>query len=301
MTAFELPKDHDARRRYLNSPRVPHIYDFLIGGNESYHQDREAAIALYQVADWIKTAALINREFGRLSVQMSLELGVRQFLDLGCGLPAKPTKPVAADLHETVAKVERGCPVVYVDRDPAVYGHAKCELDDNPPHNTTAVHADLLDMYQLLGSDEVTDAFDLSQPVAVTIHDTLPWTEDDAAVEHALKVLRQWMPPGSTLSITHLTDHWHPVTMPDLVAAYDRLGIGVRPRTQAQIADLFGDFVHQGPGLVATGRWFDNGPYFLHPPEHSAAFAGIARKAGPVAKLPHEDAREAATVRGEAA
>ncbi|MFF4699935.1 SAM-dependent methyltransferase [Streptomyces chattanoogensis] len=301
MTAIELPTDHEALRRYLTSPRPSHIYDFLIDGKESYHQDREAAVALYEVADWIKTAALINREFGRLSVETSLKLGIRQFLDLGCGLPASPTKPVAPDLHETVARTQLGCPVVYVDRDPVVFGHAKCELDDSPPHNTTAVHADLLDIYQLLGSDKVTQAFDLSQPVAVTVHDTLPWNEDDAAVERAMSVLRQWMPLGSTLSITHLTDHWHPDTMPDLVAAYDKHGIRVRPRPQEQIAGLFGDLVHQGPGLTATGRWFEGSRYSRHPPEHSAAFAGIGLKVEPEAKQPHDSDLATANATGSAA
>ncbi|MCM2393623.1 SAM-dependent methyltransferase [Streptomyces albipurpureus] len=248
-----------------NSARV---YQHLLGGSAAYAADRTAADAVYETAEWLRTAALINRDFGVLSVKWSLAHGVRQFLDLGCGYPG------AVNVHEVTDTDRTGCPVVYVDNDPEVYAHARCELDEGPA--TTVVHADFLAMDQLLACEAVRTAFVPGAPVAVLLHDVLPWCADGPALDQAMAMLRAWMPVGSTLSITHLTDHWHHATMPDVTAAFAGHGLHVHPRSSDEISDLFGDLVQQDPGLTATGRWHEHGRYVHHPPEHSAAFAGIA-------------------------
>lgn len=291
MSGYRIPTDGKDLRTYLFSPRAGFIYDFLVDGSASYSFDQDVAAELYRVANWVRTAALINREFGRQSVNTSLALGVRQFLDLGCGLPAGPQAAVP-DLHEMIAKTQQGCPVVYVDHDPHVYGYARCDLDVRPPHRVTPVHADLLDMQELLHMPEVTRALDLTQPVAAILHDCLPWNEDDDEVAQALAVLRAWLPEGSTLSITHLTGHWDPATVSALVAVYGKHGIRARPRTREQIAALFGNFIHRELGLAATAQWSDDGPFCRHPPIHSAAFAGLAVK--DTARNLHDDEAEPA-------
>lgn len=246
------------------------VYEYLLGGCDAYELDREAARAVYQTADWIKTAALINRDYLQGAVEWSLDREVRQFLDLGCGYPR------TVNTYDMTEKAERGCRVVYVDNDPEVYAHARCQLDESD--DTTVIRADLLAMEQLLTCEPMKAAFDLDKPVAVLVHDVLPWCTDDTAVHRAMGVLRKWMPAGSTLSITHLTDHWHPSTMPAVRAALAAHDLDVRPRSRDEIAALFGDFVQLGGGLAATGRWHMQGGYVNHPREHSAAFAGIAVK-----------------------
>ncbi|MER5210937.1 SAM-dependent methyltransferase [Streptomyces sp. NPDC002838] len=255
---------------FFDNANSARMYEFLLGGVDNYAADRTAAFAVYETAEWMPTAALINRDYSLMSVGFSLDLGVRQFLDLGCGYPGWD------NVHEITEKTQVGCPVVYVDRDAAVYAHAKCRLDEGP--GTTVIHADLLAMDQLLTCEAVRAAYDLSAPVAVLLHDVLPWCADDPAMHQAMAILREWMPVGSTLSITHLTDHWHPATMPDVVATYAEHGLQVRPRSPEEISDLFDGFTQQGPGLAATGRWHEQGQYVLHPEEHSAAFSGIAVK-----------------------
>ncbi|MFE4829883.1 SAM-dependent methyltransferase [Streptomyces sp. NPDC056672] len=247
------------------------LYDFLLGGVDHYEPDRAAGRDIHETAKWIKTAALINRAFTLRSVEFSLGLGVRQFLDLGCGLPA------SANVHEITDRTGVALPVVYVDRDPGVYAHAKCRLDGRD--GVTVIQADILAMDQLLACEAMRAGLDLDQPVAVLAHGVLHWCPDDAAVTSAMAALRAWMPVGSTLSISHLTDHWHPATMPEVVATYARHGLDVRPRSrEAILEDLFGDFTQQERGLTATGRWGAPGPHALRPEEHSAAFAGIAVK-----------------------
>ncbi|MFI1886041.1 SAM-dependent methyltransferase [Streptomyces jumonjinensis] len=93
------------------------------------------------------------------------------------------------------------------------------------------VPADLLDMETLLTRHGLAGAFDLDRPIAVTVHDVLPWNPDDTAVADAMAVLRPWLPVGSTLSIAHLAHHFNPRTVPQAVAAYERHGITIRPAT----------------------------------------------------------------------
>ncbi|MDJ1136282.1 SAM-dependent methyltransferase [Streptomyces iconiensis] len=257
---------------HFTTAQSARVYDLFLDGIEYYPCDRRAALDIYGAAEWAKTAAIINRGFTHVSVGTSLAHGIRQFLDLGCGVPAMP------NVHEITAATQPGCPVVYVDHDPAVHQHTRRHQDGGDPHQVSAVHADLLHMERLLARPEVAAAFDLDEPVAVLVHDVLPWCEDDQAVRQAMATLRAWLPRGSTLSITHLTDHWHRATMPDLIDACAQHGLRVRPRCREEIAELFGDFVQQGPGLVATGQWYAGSWCSQYPQEQSAAFAGIGVK-----------------------
>ncbi|MEU7316506.1 SAM-dependent methyltransferase [Streptomyces sp. NPDC007083] len=276
MSSAQLLPEAPFGPQHFIRARSPRVYDYLLGGHEHYACDREAATAVCRTAEWVVEAARINRDFALRSVQVSLDLGVRQFLDLGCGLPG------ARDVHQ-VAEQAPGSTTVYVDRDYEVYLHTALRPGGSP--SMRVIHADLLAMDQLLASDAVGAALDRTRPVAVLLHDVLPWCGDDTAVHAAMATLRAWMPPGSTLSITHLTDHWHRATMPDAVAAYASHGLHVRPRCQEEIAELFADFDQQGLGLTATGCWHSSSRHTRHVQHrldvHSAAFAGIAVKPSP--------------------
>ncbi|MER7049540.1 SAM-dependent methyltransferase [Streptomyces jumonjinensis] len=265
----QLGPDHFSRAR------APRVYEVLLGGTEMYQCDRDTALDLYMVAAWVMLAARTNRWFTEVATETVLRLGVRQFLDLGCGLPNRP------DLHQLVPE---GCPVVYTDRDPGVLAHAKTRLDPGPPYRTTVVAADLLDMERLLASPEVTGAFDLSQPIAVTVHDVLPWNTDGTAITDAMAALRAWLPVGSTLSITHLTPDLNPGQVPEVVSVYERHGIAVRPRSRAEVNAFFGDFTHLGAGLAPVSQWSAHGSNVRHFNPYPArasdapAFAGITVK-----------------------
>ncbi|MCX4659128.1 SAM-dependent methyltransferase [Streptomyces uncialis] len=274
-TAHQPVELEELGPEHFTQARAPRVYDCLLGGVDTYQCDRDAALDLYMAALWAALAARTNRHFTQTSTAAALRLGIRQFLDLGCGLPNRP------NLHHLVPHRK---PVVYVDRDPGVLAHAKCWLDPGPPYKTAVVAADLTDMRELLARPDVTGAFDLSQPIAVTVHDVLPWNEDDTTVTDAIAVLRGWLPTGSTLSITHLTDHFNAHTVPKAVAVYERHGITVRPRSPDQISAFFGGFTHLGSGLAAVSQWSAHGPNVYHftpyPARASdcAAFAGIAVK-----------------------
>ncbi|MER7047943.1 SAM-dependent methyltransferase [Streptomyces jumonjinensis] len=274
-TAHQPVELEELGPEHFTRARAPRVYDCLLGGVDTYQCDRDAALDLYMAAPWAALAARTNRHFTQTATGAALRLGIGQFLDLGCGLPNRP------NLHHLVP---HGNHVVYVDRDPGVLAHAKSRLDPSPPYTTTVVAADLLDMEELLARGDVAAALDVDRPIAVTVHDVLPWNADDTAVADAMAVLRGWLPTGSTLSITHLTDHFNARTVPQAVAVYERHGITVRPRSPAEISAFFGGFTHLGSGLAAVSQWSAHGPNVLnftpYPARASdcAAFAGIAVK-----------------------
>ncbi|MFD3511954.1 SAM-dependent methyltransferase [Streptomyces sp. NPDC058657] len=278
-------------QQYVTAAKPARIYDFLLGGKNSYRRDRQAALAVREVASWTRSAALLNRDFGQRSTQVSLNRGIRQFLDLGCGYPAHSLNPEHRDLHELTDRTQPGCPVVYVDHDPFVAAHARALLDTGPPDRVAVVEADILHMPALLANPALCAAFDSTKPVAVSIHDTLAWNPDDTAVAQALRALRDWMPSGSTLSITHLSDHWRSDVVHRAADTYNAHGIAVRPRSRDQVAAHFGDLTHLGPGLTPVGAWHEDSPFAHLPPEHSSAFAGIAVKGEPSRHTPAEELR----------
>lgn len=253
-------------------PRVARVYERLLGGTEAYACDREVARELCTVAPWAREAARINRANLRIAVRQAVELGVRQVLDLGCGLPQ------FTNVHEIIDGFLPSSRVVYVDNDPDTWPQARIVFDDGPAHYATPLQADVLAMEQLLAQVEELDQVDLEQPTAVIAHDVLPWSADDDAVLAAMAVLRERLPAGSVLSITHASGRWHPRSMPKAVDVYARHGITFRPRTRAEIAALFGSWAHLGPGLTATARWHADHPWSALHPRLSAAYAGIAIK-----------------------
>ncbi|MFD5553762.1 SAM-dependent methyltransferase [Streptomyces sp. NPDC127068] len=274
-TTYQSAELEELAPEHFSRARAPRVYDCLLGGVDTYQCDRDAALDLYMAAPWAALAARTNRHFTQTATAAAVRRGIGQFLDLGCGIPHRP------NLHHLVP---HGSPVVYVDRDPGVLAHAKSRLDVGPPYETTVVAADLMDMEELLARPDVAGAFDPGRPIAVAVHDVLPWNADDAAVADAMAVLRGWLPTGSTLSITHLTDHFNARTVPKAVAAYERHGLTVRPRSLTGISAFFGGFTHLGSGPAAVSQWSAHGPNVFHftpyPARASdcAAFAGIAVK-----------------------
>ncbi|MCM2392029.1 SAM-dependent methyltransferase [Streptomyces albipurpureus] len=260
---------------YSATARAARVYEHLLGGVDTFEADRKAAYDLCQVAPWAPAAARANRYFLQVAATTALGLGVRQFLDLGCGLPHRPY------LHELLP---HGSPVVYIDRDPGVLGHARCRLDTGPPYTTAVLGADLLNMQELLQHESLTGALDLTQPIAAIVHDVLPWSTDDTTVADAMAVLRSWLSAGSILSITHLTTHFNPHGVSLAVAAYERHGISTRPRSEKEVAAFFGDFSHLGAGLTALNKWSAHDSAIRQFTPHPApakgcpAFAGIAVK-----------------------
>src|SRR3954470_25049038 len=141
---------------------VPHsarIYDFLLGGKDNFEADRAAAATIVEASPSLPISMRANRQYmARVAHYLAADRGIRQFLDIGTGLPTSP------NLHEVVQSVAPGSRVVYVDNDPIVLVHARALLTGAAEGRTSYLDADLHDPQAILGSAEFRETFDLSRP-----------------------------------------------------------------------------------------------------------------------------------------
>ncbi|MFI5986975.1 SAM-dependent methyltransferase [Streptomyces sp. NPDC051555] len=245
------------------TPSVARVQDYLDGGTDNYRADRALADELLAAARWLPDSVRINRAHGpRIMDVLTREHAIDQILDLGCGLPHRDNR----QLPDAVRRI------VYVDSDPIVVGHANLILAER--HGTSHLNADLTDMGNLLAAPAVA-RLDHGRPIGVLLHDVLPWLSDQAS-STALAALRDWLPAGSVLSLTHATgDCAHKRQMAELVDIYERAGIAFRPRTADQIHTLLNRWALPGGAqLVTTAEWRSPSTYERLDASH--AYAAIA-------------------------
>jgi hypothetical protein len=230
---------------------VPHsarIYDYLLGGKDNFEADRTAAAAIMEAAPSLPVSMRANRQFMvRVARYLAGELGIRQFLDIGTGLPTSP------NLHEVVQQVEPSARVVYVDNDPLVLVHARALLTSRPEGQTAYIDADLRDVPSILGADQLTQTLDLSRPVAVSLIAIMQFIPDEDQARSIVKELMAPMPPGSALAISTVTAHNTQAV--DGAAAYRARGIPSKPRTDAEIKELITGLDLLEPGVTLVSRW----------------------------------------------
>jgi len=185
-----------------STPNVARIYDYLLGGKDNFSADREAARRLLDAIPDVGAIARDNRSFlGRVIRYLATEGGIRQFLDLGCGLPTQ------ANVHQLARGVlgvlgfGPGAHVVYVDHDPMVASHGEALLASSD--QVAMVLGDLRKPTAILARAEVSRLLDLAQPVAVLCTSTLHFIADEAEPGNILAAYRDHMASGSYLVITH--------------------------------------------------------------------------------------------------
>jgi hypothetical protein len=198
------------------------------------------------------------------------DAGVRQFLDIGTGIPTEP------NLHQVAQQIKPQVRVVYVDNDPLVLVHARALLISTPEGRCNYLDADMNDPAALLASREVTSALNLDQPVAVTFGSILMLLPDEANPWAKVAALMDAMPTGSYLVVSHPTADFNPVAMADVVSVTTVSGITFVPRTKHQVARFFTGYQLVEPGLVPVLDWRpDQRP---DDPIPAYYYAGVARK-----------------------
>jgi hypothetical protein len=236
---FDTTKPHQAR-----------VYDHLLGGKDNYAADRAAAEALLAVYPGAASTARANRAFlGRAVRYLSAEAGIRQFLDIGTGIPT------AGNTHEIAQAIAPESRVVYVDYDPVVLAHARALLDSSEAGATEYIDADLRDTGTILAG--AADVLDFSQPVAVTllaILHAIPDPDDPYAI---VTRLLDAVPPGSYLAISHAaSDLLDQETMRRFADSWNTRGQQrITWRTREQVARFFTGTDLVEPGLVRVDEW----------------------------------------------
>ena len=254
-------------------PNVARVYDVLLGGKDNFAADRQAAARLLEAVPGAAVAARENRAFlGRAVWFLAEDAGIRQFLDLGAGLPA------ARAVHEIVAGAVPPPRVIYADNDPVVVRHAEALTGQAP--GVTAIQADLRQPGDLLSYLTWRHLIDLAQPVAVLLVAVLHFLEDHEDPWSVVNVLKDQVAPGSYFVISHVTaDHLPPAAAQGAREAYAGASAPGVARTREQIARFFGGLDIASPGLVDVSGWR---PGHLGPPPGPAVFyAGIGRKSAP--------------------
>jgi len=233
---------------------VPHparVYAYWLGGKDHYQADRDAAEEVLRHRPQVVAGARANRAFGRrITWYAANGCGIRQFLDIGTGLPA----PGAT--HEIAQQAGRACRVVYADNDPLVLAHARALLTPAPGSGGTCdyVDADVRDPAGLLAW--AGDVLDFDQPVAVWLLAVLHFVADADDPAGIVAGLAAALAPGSLIAISHLTADYAPGSVADGAAAYNAVvPVPVYPRGYARVAALFGGLPLQWPEILPVTRW----------------------------------------------
>jgi hypothetical protein len=255
----------------LTRPSAARIYDHLLGGGHNFAADRAIAAKLVAVQPNVATIARRNRAFLRRAVLFMIEQGVRQFLDLGSGIPT------VGNVHEIAQRVVPDARIVYVDSEDVAVAHSTLMLRENP--FATMVQADVTRPDDVLGSEGVRRLLDLDEPVgllAVTLGHYISPEQDPVRV---FARYRDAVPSGSLLALTHFTDDFAHVHGDDVVETMRSTQNNVFPRTRDEVLELFAGFELVEPGLVTTSQWRpEPGGEVVDDPSQDGLWVGAGRK-----------------------
>jgi hypothetical protein len=231
------------------TPNVARMYDYVLGGRDNFAADRAASDRLINAIPDGREALRANRRFLGRAVRYVAQQGVRQFIDLGSGLPNM------GNVHEVAREVDPGARVVYVDIDPVVVVHARALLsaaDDR----ATVIQADLRRPGGVLSDPEVERLIDFSQPVGVLFVATLHFVTDDHDPAGIVRAFTDRMVSGSHLVISHSTFDDRPEDqVAEIVDTYSGASAPMIFRGRDEIIPFFGGLDLVEPGLVKINRW----------------------------------------------
>jgi SAM-dependent methyltransferase len=248
------------------------VYGYWLGGKDHYRADREAAEEVIRRRPQVVAGARANRAFlARVVRFLAAECGIRQFLDIGTGLPAPDST------HEVAQAVAPDCRIVYVDNDPLVLVHARALLTSTPQGTCGYIDADLRDTPAILAGASWTLDFD--RPTAVLLLAVLHFIHDADDPAGIVAALARQLAPGSFVIISHLTGDFAPGPVAAGVSAYNTLvPTALIPRTHTQVSALFAGLPLVPPGVVPLTEWRP-APVgqFSQPAD---MYAGVARTSG---------------------
>jgi S-adenosyl methyltransferase len=239
----------------ITVPNVARIYDYLLGGKDNFEADRAAAEKILAAIPGGPGPARMNRTFlGRVVRFLAAERGIRQFLDIGSGLPT------ASNVHEIAQQVSPDARVVYVDNDPVVTLHAQAILADRAK-GVVAVPGDLRDPADIIASPQVQELIDFGEPVAVLLFAILHFVPDADDPRALLARFRDVMVPGSALALSHVTDENVDEEAGQAAqAVYRGSSASITPRSRARIEGFFDGFDLLPPGVVGIAHWPEPNP-----------------------------------------
>jgi hypothetical protein len=236
------PEDVNVER-----PSVARVYDYYLGGSHNFAVDREFAEQVMRAMPDAPTAAKENRAFLRRAVRHLCELGIRQFIDLGSGIPT------AGSVHEVAQGIDPTATVVYVDIDPVAYAHSRAILANNP--HATVVRADLRQPAEVLADPQLRAHIDFGQPVGILLVAVLHFVPDEERPADIVAGYARAVAPGSHVVVSHLSAEGMDDATDEALTLYKRSATNVVARRSRDLATLLGDLRVVEPGIVALPQW----------------------------------------------
>jgi hypothetical protein len=248
------------------------IWNYWLGGKDNYEVDRQVGDTIRQLHPGIGDYARGDRVFlGRAVRYLAAEAGIRQFLDIGTGLPT------VDNTHQVAQAVAPESRIVYVDNDPLVLVHARALLTSTPEGVTDYVDADLHDPEKIL--TEAARTLDFSQPIAVTMLGVVIFINDDAEAYGIVRHVMDAVPSGSYLALSHTITSPAMPAMDAAVAFWNENGTPkLTQRTPEQVTGFFDGLELLEPGVVSCSKWRAE-PTPFGESEDVAIFGGVGRKA----------------------
>ncbi|MFD5829659.1 SAM-dependent methyltransferase [Lentzea sp. NPDC060358] len=255
-------------------PSPARVYDYWLGGGHNFAPDRALGEKILQIMPGVRDAARMNRAFLRRAALHLLDRGVRQFLDIGSGIPT------VGNLHEIVQDAAPESRVVYVDRDAVAVAHSEMILAGNA--RAGVVQADLRDLDAVFTASATCRLLDLDEPVGLFLLLVLHFVPDEWDPVAIVGGYRDRLAPGSFLALSHASAEARPAGMDEAVRTYNVRSDANQafPRTHDGVMAFFGGFDLVEPGLVGCPSWRPDGAgdFAADPEVNEVPFAGVAVK-----------------------
>ncbi|MGC5051839.1 SAM-dependent methyltransferase [Micromonospora sp. DT48] len=257
----------------VERPSVARMYDYYLGGSHNFAVDRAAAGAMMAAVPQAPLMAQANRAFLRRAVQFLTDAGIRQFLDIGSGIPT------VGNVHEIAQRHAPESRVVYVDIDPVAVAHSREILagDDR----TAVVQEDLRNPDRILANPDVRALLDFDQPIAVLVVAVLHFVADDDRPDEVLRTLRSALAPGSYLVLSQASDDGRDETeRAEAEEVYRRTDSPLWVRSRAELTGFFDGFELVEPGVVWVPQWRPETPESAEDAEQAVFLGGVGRLGG---------------------
>ncbi|BCY11076.1 SAM-dependent methyltransferase [Actinoplanes sp. L3-i22] len=263
---------HRGRSRTVDASTAhpARVYDYWLGGKDNFAVDRAFADTLTTKFPWVPTAARSNRDFRVRAVEAVAAAGVRQFLDIGTGLPAP------GNTHEVAQRITPQARVLYVDNDPMVGVHQRALMTGSREGRTDYVEADIRQPRLIFDDPALANTLDLREPVCLVLAAVLHFIPDLAEAQRIVRALLDPLPSGSFLIVSHGTPDF---VTPQEAAEYERMYTAgeaiARTRTKDEIATFFTDLDILDPGYVAVSEWRPADESDKRPKPHDVSLYGV--------------------------
>ena len=278
-TWMKVTSDEPGRPRLdlrTDRPHTARVYDYLLGGKDNFEADRIAAEEGLKANPNSRIPPRENRAFLVRAVRyLAKEAGIRQFLDIGTGIPTSP------NVHEVAQSVAPEARVVYVDNDPIVLAHARALLSSNPAGRTEYIDADLRDMDAIMESPKLREVLDFDQPIGLLLIALLHCIGDDDDPYTLVRRLIEPLPSGSFLALSHLTGDFDPVAWEKITEIFRKGDVVLQVRDKAAVERFFTGLDLVEPGVQPLTRWRpdpDRAGAEVPTDAQVSVYGGVARK-----------------------